>query len=185
MKTLLTAIIFFGIGFAACYGWLQYEHIQEQNTMLKKDVNAKLSATPAPINIKVVAPTSATPGTSQAPMQKASVEGFIGYPAEGVPPLQIYAINSTDKTKFVFIETQKNQLTFTMNSIEPGTYYFVAYAKDNNALSGGYTKAVACGLSVNCTDHALIPVTLTAGETNKEVQVKDWYAPEGSFPKKP
>jgi hypothetical protein len=53
------------------------------------------------------------------------------------------------------------------------------------ALVGGYTPAVACGLTVACTDHSLIRVAVPAGETVRGVDIRDWYAPPGTFPPRP
>jgi hypothetical protein len=52
-------------------------------------------------------------------------------------------------------------------------------------LAGGYTQAVPCGLSVNCTDHSLIPVQVNNGVVTQNINPGDWYAPEGSFPSYP
>ena len=82
------------------------------------------------------------------------------------------------------VETAVNQSTFEISGMEQGTYHVVAYPKEY-AVSGGYTKAVPCGLSVDCKDHALIDVVVNPGEATKGIEVKDWYASEGAFPKKP
>ncbi len=73
-------------------------------------------------------------------------------------------------------------------------YYAVAYpysadtytapAPGSPVLAGGYTNAVPCGLSVDCTDHSLIAITVIAGQTIT-VDPGDWYAPEGAFPPMP
>ena len=70
-------------------------------------------------------------------------------------------------------------------NLPEGTYTIVAYSLGGNGftygVAGGYTNAVACGLTADCTDHTLIPVTLKAGDT-VSVNPGDWYAPAGTFP---
>lgn len=82
------------------------------------------------------------------------------------------------------VDTQVNQNSFTISNVDPGSYFVVAYVK-NSDYSGSYTKAVPCGLSVDCTDHTMIDVIVNPGETASGVEVRDWYAPPDAFPKKP
>lgn len=145
----------------------------------KTPTPTKPSPTPDEDEDKKPTPTKA----SDEKEENGNIEGTLGYPSEGIPPLEVYALPTKGGGKYHFIKTYQNQSTFEMEDIDPGSYYIVAYAGNN--LSGGYTKAVACGLSVDCKDHSLISVEVEPGETAKGVEVKDWYAPEGTFPKKP
>ena len=52
-------------------------------------------------------------------------------------------------------------------------------------MAGGYTVAVLCGLTYGCDDHSLVPVEVLGGYLTPGVQVLDWYAPAGTFPKPP
>ncbi len=114
---------------------------------------------------------------------KGIIKGTLGYPSEGIPPLEVYAISSTDDSKYFFIKTAQNQNSFEIEDVDPGTYYVLAYAESN--FAGGWTKAVPCGLSVDCNDHSLTPVVVKAGKTASGIEVKDWYAPENTFPSRP
>jgi len=51
--------------------------------------------------------------------------------------------------------------------------------------SGGYTIAVLCGLTVDCTDHSLVPIPVAGGLEVSDIDPADWYAPEGTFPPAP
>ncbi len=115
--------------------------------------------------------------------EKGIIKGTLGYPSEGIPPLEIYAISSTDDSKYFFIKTAQNQNSFEIEDVDPGTYYVLAYAESN--FAGGWTKAVPCGLTVDCNDHSLIEVEVKAGKTASGIEVKDWYAPENTFPSRP
>src|SRR3989338_2119105 len=115
--------------------------------------------------------------------ENGTIKGSLGYPAEGIPPLEVYAISTTDNSNYFFIKTSQNQNSFEIEDVDPGTYYVLAYSESN--FAGGWTKAVPCGLSVDCNDHSLIEVEVTAGKTTSGVEIKDWYAPENFFPSRP
>lgn len=116
-----------------------------------------------------------------------SIAGALNYPSHFIPPLRVYAINTSSGQGY-YIETVLNQGTFTMLGLPPATYYVLARPRDlppATPLIAGYNNAVPCGLWVECTDHILIPVTVTAGATSSGVNVSDWYAPPGTFPPEP
>jgi hypothetical protein len=127
--------------------------------------------------------TSVTPG---------SIAGKLSYPADSLPPLRIVAfrVEKGVKTRsYEYVEVF-NQDTYLINNLKPGAYWVIAYpitqAKQiTSGLGGGYTKAVACGLSVNCTDHTLVEVQVNPGEVTNNIDPGDWYAPTGSLPKDP
>lgn len=115
--------------------------------------------------------------------EKGSIKGTLGYPSEGIPPLEVYAISTTDNSNYFFIKTSQNQNSFEIEDVDPGTYYVLAYSESN--FAGGWTKAVPCGLTVDCNDHSLTPVVVKAGVTTSGIELKDWYAPENFFPSRP
>lgn len=142
------------------------------------------SPTPANDTTTVEQTVSLTPQPTETEQKTGSISGTLGYPSEAIPPLTVYALSKGGSGKNFFVKTAQDQSTFTIEDVEPGIYHVVAYT-DEFKLLGGWTKMVSCGLSVNCTDHSLIPVTVVAGETATGVEVKDWYAPEGTFPPRP
>jgi len=150
-------------------------------------IAAPTKASPA----NTVAPTTAatpkaTPIPPTAAPQNGSISGTLGYPSSGIPPLAVYAISKDDPKRFSFVLTNLNQNNYTIKDLTPGVYVVVAYATvGNNTITGGWTQAVPCGLSVSCTDHSLTPVTVKSGENVTGVDIKDWYAPEGTFPPRP
>ncbi len=179
MKTLIVALAFFLIGFGAYWGYNQYQGLLKGNQESKKaEKNIPVSTEQEAIPTNTPAPTKGVETTGK-------IEGILGYPAEGIPVLEVYAFSVSDKTKFFKIKTFENQSQFTIDGVAPGTYYVVAYSINYSNLPGAYSKAVPCGLSVDCTDHSLIPVKVQAGESTSGVEVRDWYAPEGTFPVKP
>lgn len=180
MKTFITALLFFLLGIGALYAYNNYQAMVQEN----KNFKLIITVSPTPPTMATVTPTRA----SQLSIAKGEIKGTLGYPAEGIPELNVYAFDTSNEKTYFMIDTKVNQDQFTISDVDPGNYYIVAYvkaSKTGEAYGGGYTKAVSCGLSVNCLDHSLIAVTVKPGETATGVEVKDWYAPEGIFPKKP
>ena len=102
------------------------------------------------------------------------IEGVLRFPSEGVPPLTVYARNvATNET--LVIATEENAQTFVFEDVPPGMYFLFAWVSDGNGLGGAYTQAVPCGLTVECTDHTLIEVPVTAGQLTAGVDIGDWY----------
>lgn len=126
-----------------------------------------------------------TPALADGESGTGAIQGELGYPSHFVPQLRVYAINADPSGPTYVIETALNQTTFIMSGLQPGTYYVVGYLADTPSFAGAYTAAVPCGLLAECTDHSLIPVTVTAGATTGGVEVRDWYAPPGTFPSEP
>jgi hypothetical protein len=136
------------------------------------------------------APT-ATPTLSTVPISNFPSSGFIsgtlGYPADAMPPMRVVAWNTADNS-YEYIDTQAGQTAYQIE-LPVGTYTVVAYSIGGggfpSGVAGGYTQDVLCGLTVSCTDHTLIPVTVTASETVPNINPTDFYAPDGTFPPKP
>jgi hypothetical protein len=192
-KTLGILLIGIILGGALFYSWSRYTTLQTENMALKEQLaspspKAMGQATPAATAKPVASATpvaTATPESSPATAATGTISGSLGYPAGGIPPLVVYAFKQGDFKTFHKLTTKTNQTTFTLENIPTGTYLLVAYPQDSGELVGGYTKAVACGLSVDCKDHNLLPVVVEAGKTVANVEIKDWYAPAGTFPAKP
>ncbi len=111
-----------------------------------------------------------------------SISGKLSYPSEVIPPLRVVAIN-TETGEFYSTEVIDNGV-YVLDGVPVGTYHVVAYLRDKSgsAGSGGFSHAVLCGLTVNCTDHSLVDVEVRDGENITEINPADWYAPDGTFP---
>lgn len=109
------------------------------------------------------------------------VQGAIRYPAAAVPAMTIYFLNVDGSQRFA-LETESGWSRY-LNTLPVGDYYvFARVTGEEGAFGGGYTQAVLCGLQAHCTDHALVLVTVVEGRATRNVDVADWYAPEGAFP---
>jgi hypothetical protein len=140
--------------------------------------------TPAPL--PAATETLSTTPVSSFP-EMGTITGTLMYPASGIPALRIAAFELSSG-EVSYMDTTPGQNTYTFD-IPVGTYHVVAYSIGGggfpSGVAGGYTQAVPCGLSVSCTDHSLITVTVTAGATSSGVDPNDYYAPDGSFPPMP
>lgn len=113
-----------------------------------------------------------------------SIAGSLGFPSSFIPPMNIVAFDVNSSAWF-YITTQQNQTSYQFDNLPAGTYYVVAYPQDDPTYGGGYSAAVPCGLSVECTDHGLLPVTVVGGQITQGVDPTDFYAPPGTFPTSP
>ena len=145
------------------------------------NADATIAAATAMANIPE--PTISIPVSSEQNPPAGSIRGILSYPGEFIPPLRVVAIHLETQAAY-FIDTAENQTTYQIDGLPPGDYYVIAYTKDGS-LAGGYTQMVLCGLSVECTDHSLIPVTVHAGQVTDNINPGDWYAPADAFPPNP
>jgi len=116
-----------------------------------------------------------------------SISGDLGYPSEGIPALQIVAFNLDnylDNFPFYYIEVPENTFSYTIENLPIGSYQVVAYPSGED-FGGGYSEFVLCGQTVECRDHSLITVQVSAGQTTTDVNPVDFYAPTGTFPDNP
>jgi len=128
--------------------------------------------------------SNATPETPQT----GSISGQLGYPSEVIPALRVVAFNM-NSDDFYYVETDYNQSTYQITGLPVGTYHVVAYTLGGGSfpagLAGGYTQAVPCGQTQECTDHSLIPVDVVSGQDTPGINPNDWVFNENSFPPMP
>jgi hypothetical protein len=138
-------------------------------------------------------PATQVPGIEgQTPTEAAvttgTITGDLSYPSEFIPALSVVAFK-VDDDQWFYIQTEVNQLTYTLEGLPPGTYHVVAYPQPSSGipsdLAAGYTQMIPCGLSVECTDHTLIPVEVNAGVTETGIDPGDWFAGPNAFPANP
>jgi hypothetical protein len=118
-----------------------------------------------------------------------TVTGRVCYPSEGIPPMTAY-FQDTATSAVTTLDIAQNQGTYSIDLL-PATY--IAYAwLPGFTIGGSYSQAVPCGLTVSCTDHTPIPITVAAGGTVDDVDICDWYSqdsvplpPGGSGPTPP
>lgn len=120
-------------------------------------------------------------GLAAATAGTGTITGEMGYPGEYVPALYIVAF-ALDAGETRVFTTSEGQQTFTLTDIKPGNYAVVAYLATDTTIVGGYTRFALTDLSIEHNDHTLLQVPVVAGKTTTGVQLRDWYAPDGTFP---
>lgn len=179
----------------------------EEPTPTTIDLDATLTALQSTQTALAVTPPPAmpVPGETQAPFepppdfpvtelpvppqtnpqaQFGSISGRLMYPSEMIPAQRVVAFDAQSNF-FYFVDTAENQSFYRIENLPPGVYTVVAYVIGQAGLSGGYSRAVPCGLSADCIDHSLIPVQVQAGQETQNIDPIDWYAPPGSYPPNP
>lgn len=111
------------------------------------------------------------------------VQGKLCFPSEYVPAMNVY-LKASGSNMIYKLVSKENELAFTFKKIPEGSYVAFAYTTEATMLdmnnkkskaSGGFTKFVPCGLSVDCKDHALITFKVTKGKTTNAIDICDWY----------
>ena len=86
--------------------------------------------------------------------------------------MTVYFVDVADETLRYSLQTGEGWQAYS-NEIPVGNYYVFAVVADSTNFAGGYTQAVLCGLTADCTDHSLIPVTIIEGEAVTGIDVTD------------
>ena len=134
----------------------------------------------------------ASSARAATPFGSASISGKVSYPAGRLLAQTVYA-TATDGTRFYTVETVSGQSAYTLLGVTPGDYFVLttwpgdvvsssAGAEPIYRFPAGYTRAVPCGLTVDCQDHSLISVHVAAGATTSGIDPDDWYAPRDFYP---
>ncbi|WKZ34568.1 MAG: hypothetical protein QY332_13190 [Anaerolineales bacterium] len=148
-----------------------------------QDVDAIVQATFQALTAQAPLQTSTPEAMAEEPpAQLGGIAGQLGYPSSFIPSMVVVAYE-IGGSNYYYVITNDNASTYQIDNLPSGTYYVVAYP--DPSYPGGYSQAVPCGLSVDCTDHSLIPVTVTGGQVTQGANPTDFYAPEGTFPPYP
>ena len=112
-----------------------------------------------------------------------AIEGTIGYPSEELPAMRVYAV-PLEGGPARRVETTRGTTRFAIRNLPPGRYHVIAFpaGEGDSGMAGGWTNFVTCGMTAQCLQHDLLPVTVTAGKATGGVRIEDWYASSGSFP---
>ena len=111
------------------------------------------------------------------------VQGTLCFPSEYIPAMNVYLKAAGSNTVYKLV-SKENQRTFAFKKIPEGSYVAFAYTFEETSVdlnnkkskaSGGFTRFVPCGLSVNCKDHTLIDFKVKKGKTTNAISICDWY----------
>jgi hypothetical protein len=123
---------------------------------------------------------------SDSAAAKGTIEGSLGYPSEGIPPMEICA-EETKSKKLVCTEKIISNKKYTFDKgyqleVPAGTYRVFAKLS-SSAKTGGdldnykayYSQFVTCGMNADCLSHLPIDVKVKSGETKTKLDPIDWY----------
>ncbi len=159
------------------------------------------TSTPVPATTAPASP-SPTATALPSPAQTGAISGRLSYPSDFIPPLTVYAIGADDQRVWFSVEfpgygspprptaqpgTEPG--TYTLTGVAPGTYWVVAYRNDGLKPDPGYyTREAEClrrTPSGPCPDQTPIFVTVTAGQTTREIDIVSWWPGSGLMPPPP
>ncbi len=104
--------------------------------------------------------------------EAGAIQGKLCYPSEYIPAMTLYARDvSTGQTITLQVPENTNQYELQV----PGEATYQVFAWTEDGLGGSYSRFVTCGMSVECTDHALIPVPVGTGQVVSGIDVCDFY----------
>lgn len=116
-----------------------------------------------------------------------AVSGSLGYPSEFIPDLGVCA-ETTDQAEYycTYEMLESDDYTYGYGykiSVPPGDYYIYAHLVDEKNPNIGYTdqykayysQFVNCGMSVDCTSHKPVKVTVDRNEHVTRIDPIDWY----------
>jgi len=174
------------------YLYANYQIAPRNVSMVETTITIMPTQAISPVEPTKEITKAASVTTAQATSTK-TISGSLGYPSSFVPGLKICLYEYTgpgmvEGPKYC-TETKDNDMSYQMiGTILPAKYVVFAWVQDADVgadLAGSYTPAVACGLSVECKDHTPTVLDLSAKNSITGVDIRDWYADIGTFPKKP
>ena len=174
-----------------------------------RDRNSQVASPPSPLpTTSTPVPASSPPATpspnptsSPAPTPSPSpvggaITGRLSYPSDFIPPVTVYAIGADDQRIWFSVEfpgygnpprptaqpgTEPG--TYTLPGVAPGRYQVVAYRNDGQKPDPGlHTREAQClrrTPSGPCPDQSPIAVTVTAGQTTREIDIVTWWPGSG------
>jgi hypothetical protein len=113
------------------------------------------------------------------------IEGSLSYPSEGIPTDLTVCAQNLETSKLYCTQNHLTNKKYLYGFgyqliVAPGTYHVYSYLPTSAPSSyqnykAYYTQAVICGLTVECSDHTPIEVTLTSGQRLQGIDPADWY----------
>ncbi len=113
------------------------------------------------------------------PSETGRVEGALRFPACFPPEdLEVCA----ERLDGRIVRCQPAALRYSL-SLPEGEYRIFSRARSQSERRAYYSKAVACGLRVQCRDHTPLVVSVRSGRPLRSIDPADWFgAPRQSAP---
>lgn len=117
---------------------------------------------------------------------ESSLSGVLNFSEADIPvlPMNVYAKNVKTGAKY---QVQTTSNTFKISPIPEGNYIVYAYSTNEIGeyvlpekikLYGGFSIAVLCGLTEECTDHELKEIEIKSGQEISDIKISDWFEAE-------
>ena len=112
---------------------------------------------------------------SAEPLPVGTIAGALSYPGSYLPEnMQVCAENRASGE--VTCKGGFEGDAYVMD-LPAGNYHVWAQSDDfGEDYRAYYSRAVECGLSIECADHTPVTVKVEAGEVNADIDPGDWYA---------
>ncbi|MFV0417808.1 MAG: hypothetical protein ACK5KT_03600 [Dysgonomonas sp.] len=111
--------------------------------------------------------------------KKNVIEGNIGYPSDYVPQVEVFLENviTGSQMKQLVEASYDGESAYCFSDVPDGKYivFAIPTEADIESLVGGYTKAVPCGLTVDCDNHDYIELDVKEGKHLRGINIYDWY----------
>lgn len=176
-----------------------------------RDRNPQVATSPTPATSTPVPATTAPASASAAPtalpspaptaQTGATITGRISYPSDFIPPVTVYAWEPNQRiwssVEFPGFGNPPRPTaqpgtepgTYTLTGVAPGTYVVVAYRNDGQKPDPGlHTREAECLRRTPrgpCPDQTTVLVTVSAGQTAREIDIVSWYPGSGLMPPPP
>ena len=122
------------------------------------------------------------------PPTKGALRGSVNNPmTEGTQTMLVaaYKVSNYPNGGFYSDFLKPGQQNYSIE-LPGGEYFVIVYVLDGNAKftgpTGGYTQAVSCGLTSNCTDHSLVPVMVARGKLTPDINPDDFAQTDNAYP---
>jgi hypothetical protein len=154
--------------------------------------NMPSSADPDVVNTSVAATRTAeapmlatVPPATDTPLPAdGSVSGKVCFPSEPPLPEMTLFFENTTTDEITSLPHTDGTGIYALN-LPVGSYLAYAWRPGDTPIGGSYSQAVACGLTVSCTDHSLVPFEVLPGEETTDIDICDWYGQPGDVPVPP
>ncbi len=125
--------------------------------------------------------TGDSANTAEPVEELATITGSLSFPSEFLPEHMTVCADNVSTAEEICTDEHLEDDSFLYGfgyllNVPAGSYYVYAYDPDgDNSYKAYYSEFVTCGLSVDCTSHEAILVTVLSGETAENVDPGDWY----------
>lgn len=170
----LKFFLFLSVSLFSLMGVLTTLHLSNliRSSKARTNLPAKIEISPSLPKVKGV-------------QSQTTIEGSLSYPSEGIPDEMTICAQNIETGKKYCTQKHLNSQKYLYGVgyrliVAPGNYQIYSYLPtsaplDYQGYKAYYSKAVTCGLTVKCTNHTPITVSVIAGQRLQNIDPIDWY----------